>query len=84
MEARKTFAPQVALLDIGLPGMDGCELARRLRSYEPAAPVRLIAISGYTEQKDRLRSKEAGFDVHLAKPVEMSHLLELLAMSSPT
>lgn len=84
LEARKTFAPQVALLDIGLPGMDGCELARRLRSYEPAAPVRLIAISGYTEQKDRLRSKEAGFDVHLAKPVEMSHLLELLAMSSPT
>ena len=84
MEARRTFTPDVALLDIGLPGMDGWELAQRLRLHSPTQPVRLIAISGYTEQKDKLRSKEAGFDGHLAKPVEMSHLLDLLTTSSPT
>jgi PAS domain S-box-containing protein len=73
------FHPDVVLLDIGLPGMDGFEVAQRLRS-EPAGPQpRLIALSGYGSVEDRRRSKEAGFDEHLAKPVDFALLESLLA-----
>lgn len=73
------FAPDVALLDIGLPVMDGYELARHLRARYPSAPLRLIAISGYGEAKDRTRSKAAGFDEHLVKPVDVDRVCRLLA-----
>ena len=61
-----------ALLDIGLPVMDGYELARRLRSQ--LGTVRLIAITGYGQPDDRARAKEAGFDAHLVKPVDLDEL----------
>ena len=72
------FKPTVALLDIGLPVMDGYELARRLRGEWGLAEVRLIAITGYGQQADRRRSEEAGFDAHLVKPVQFDALAEVL------
>ncbi len=75
----REFTPDVAVLDIGLPGMDGYELAAQLRHALPAAPVRLIALSGYGQSSDRERSKAAGFDGHLVKPVEVRRLLDAIA-----
>lgn len=72
------FEPQVAVLDIGLPGMDGYELARRIRERPGAAACRLIALTGYGQDHDRQRSREAGFDAHLVKPADMVQLSTLL------
>ena len=68
----------VALIDIGLPGIDGYEVARRIRALPMARPV-LIALTGYSEPEDRARAREAGFDAHLVKPVDPDALSELLA-----
>jgi PAS domain S-box-containing protein len=73
--------PEVVLLDIGLPGLDGYEVARRIRSRFGSTPL-LIAVSGYAQEADRRRSREAGFDHHLAKPVNMTELLSLIAAGS--
>ncbi|HEX8113157.1 MAG TPA: ATP-binding protein [Kofleriaceae bacterium] len=75
----REFTPDVAVLDIGLPDMDGYELAAQLRRALPATPVRLIALSGYGQASDRARSKAAGFDGHLVKPVEVRRLLDAIA-----
>jgi PAS domain S-box-containing protein len=72
------FHPEIAILDIGLPGMDGYELARKLRSDGRFKRLVLIALTGYGSPEDRRRSKEAGFDVHLVKPVDLSALEEVL------
>ncbi len=69
-----TFKPDVALLDIGLPVMDGYDLARKLRRALPEPP-RLVAITGYGQEHDRRRSLEAGFDAHLVKPVQAAQVL---------
>jgi len=69
-----SFTPDVALLDIGLPMMDGYDLARRLKAALPALP-RLIAITGYGQEHDHLRSQEAGFAAHLVKPVQAAQVL---------
>ena len=76
------FLPSIALLDIGLPVMDGYELARHLREQLPTTP-RLIAVSGYGHDADLARSRAAGFDVHLGKPVAMDVLVNVLS-SLPT
>jgi PAS domain S-box-containing protein len=68
------FAPQIVLLDIGLPGMDGYRLASELRAREVTAQALLIAVTGYGQAHDRQRSKEAGFDHHLVKPVAFSEI----------
>jgi CheY-like chemotaxis protein len=70
------FTPDLALLDIGLPGMDGYTLARRLRELLPG--VRLVALTGYGREPDRARALEAGFDAHLVKPVDIEVLLETI------
>jgi CheY-like chemotaxis protein len=70
----------VAILDIGLPGMDGYELARELRRR--AAPLRLIAMTGYGLGADRERARDAGFDEHLVKPVDPAALIAHLAAAS--
>jgi CheY-like chemotaxis protein len=70
--------PAIALLDIGLPVMDGFELARRLRDNETLAGIKLVAITGYGQETDRARSRDAGFDAHLVKPVDLEHLEQLL------
>ncbi|HEX4913141.1 MAG TPA: response regulator, partial [Vicinamibacterales bacterium] len=76
LEAARQFRPHVILCDIGLPGMSGYELAQHLRAESRA---RLVALSGYGQEEDRRRSKAAGFDQHLVKPVEPAALFELLA-----
>jgi PAS domain S-box-containing protein len=70
--------PEVVLLDIGLPGMDGYEVAARLRQEESGRDVLIIAVSGYGRDEDRRRSKEAGFDHHLVKPIDIDALAPLL------
>jgi signal transduction histidine kinase len=75
--------PDVALVDIGLPGIDGYEVARRLRQDPAARAIRLIALTGYGLEEDQRRVLEAGFDLHLVKPVEVNALLEQLAAPAP-
>ena len=70
--------PDVAIIDIGLPGLNGFELARRVRQEILPAELRLIAISGYGREEDLQRSKEVGIDRHLVKPVPLDTLREAL------
>jgi CheY-like chemotaxis protein len=70
--------PDVVVLDLGLPGLDGYEVARRLRVAPGLEKVRLIAVSGYGRDEDRARSRAAGFDHHLLKPVDPEVLRDLL------
>jgi len=75
-------APDVALVDIGLPGIDGYEVARRLRADPATRAIRLVALTGYGLPEDQRRVLEAGFDQHLVKPVALERLLEVLAQSA--
>jgi PAS domain S-box-containing protein len=87
IEAAAEFHPDVALLDIGLPVMDGYEVARRLTDQPSLAGIRLVAVTGYGQRQDRQRSAESGFHAHLVKPVDASRLraaLEDLVSSSPS
>jgi CheY-like chemotaxis protein len=70
--------PQVALIDLGLPGLDGFQVARQLRTALGDS-ILLIALSGYAQEEDRQRCQEAGFDAHLPKPVELEELNRVLA-----
>jgi signal transduction histidine kinase/ActR/RegA family two-component response regulator len=74
----RAAAPQVCLLDIGLPDMDGAELARRLRAQPETAHAMLVAVTGYGQDSDRARTREAGFDHHLVKPVDLDRLQAVL------
>lgn len=67
--------PQVAVIDIGLPGMDGHELARRLRSVPELSSLMIIALSGYGTPADKAKSSEAGVDHHLVKPADIGELV---------
>jgi CheY-like chemotaxis protein len=71
------FRPVLAFLDIGLPVMDGYELASRLRENDPTRALTLVALTGYGQQADRERSESAGFDRHLVKPVPVDEILAL-------
>jgi two-component system CheB/CheR fusion protein len=71
--------PQIAILDLGLPVMDGYEIARRLRANPISANMWLVALTGYGQAQDRVATREAGFDEHLVKPVDTQQLLKLLA-----
>ena len=74
----REFRPQIALLDVGMPGMDGYEIARRLRSAPETRGAILVAVTGWGQTEDRRRSKEAGLDYHLVKPVEPATLQRLV------
>lgn len=78
LETAAKFRPDAVFLDIGLPGMDGYEIAERLRESPQAARAVLVAITGYGQDEDRRRSREAGIDHHLVKPVAPDTLLALL------
>ena len=82
------FKPHIALLDIGLPVMDGYELAHRLRQLPASGGIRLCAVTGYAQETDRARSRAAGFDRHFAKPLDLdvlhAALRDLLRTAHPT
>jgi PAS domain S-box-containing protein len=79
IEAAESFLPDVAFLDIGMPGLNGYEVARRLRATPALAQARLVAVTGWGTQEDRARSEAAGFDAHLTKPVELDALHAIIA-----
>jgi two-component system, chemotaxis family, CheB/CheR fusion protein len=82
IQVASKFLPDVALLDIGLPGMNGYELARQMRQLPGVEAVRLVAITGYGREADSRAAHEAGFDLHLVKPVDAIRLERLLATLS--
>jgi CheY-like chemotaxis protein len=82
LAAAAEFAPDVVLLDIGLPVMDGYELARRIRALPELHDMRLVALTGYGTDSDRARSLEAGFDEHLVKPLKLERLEAVLEASA--
>jgi PAS domain S-box-containing protein len=82
IEVAERVRPEVMLLDIGLPGLNGYEVCRRLRSAPWGKQLTLIALTGWGQDVDRLRSKGAGFDAHLVKPVDYDQLLGLLERTS--
>jgi CheY-like chemotaxis protein len=77
----RAFEPQVVLLDLGMPSMDGYETARHLRRLAWGKDARLIALTGWGQQQDRLRTAEAGFDLHLVKPVSEADLFKAIGAS---
>lgn len=79
MQVVHSYRPEVLLLDIGLPGLDGFEIARRLRQESGLGGLVLVALTGYGREEDRRRSREVGFDYHLQKPVDLDALQGLLA-----
>lgn len=79
LELVETFSPDVVLLDIGLPDIDGYELATRLRQRPNARHARLVAVTGWGQGVDHARSREHGFVAHLTKPVDAAVVLELIA-----
>lgn len=79
LDAAHAHPPAVVLLDIGLPGMDGYQLAKKLRLQQGCEKVVLVAMTGYGQDEDRRRAEEAGFDHHLVKPVDPDVLQQLLA-----
>ena len=79
LDLARKVTPDVALIDVGLPGLDGYEVARRLRAADEGGAVRLIAITGYGQAEDRQRALEAGFHAHLTKPVSPERLATAMA-----
>jgi CheY-like chemotaxis protein len=79
LEAAREFRPNVVLLDIGLPGIDGFEVAKRFRQQPDFGGVVLVALTGYGQATDKQRSLEAGFNHHLVKPASFGKVLQILA-----
>jgi CheY-like chemotaxis protein len=82
LEAALDYRPNVALLDIGLPKMDGYEVAKRIRQQPFLQDVVLVAMTGYGQDTDRQRSQEVGFNAHLIKPADFSKVQQILATVS--
>jgi PAS domain S-box-containing protein len=82
VSAAKALRPEVVICDIGLPDLDGYQVARTLRGVEALRPLRLIALSGYAQPSDRALALEAGFDAHLPKPAPVAELLEVVGRAS--
>jgi PAS domain S-box-containing protein len=84
LEALDSFGPDIVLLDIGMPGMDGYEVARRIRAHPRGADVRLVALTGWGQVEDKHRAAAMGFDEHLTKPVDPTLLTSVLGLRSAT
>ena len=82
LAAVRSFQPDIVLLDIGLPGMSGYEVAKHLQREPARKKMLLVALTGYCQPKDQLRSKQAGFDFHIVKPASPQALASLLSLSS--
>ena len=83
VRAAASFAPDVAILDIGMPGLNGYEACRAIRAQPGREKIVMIALSGWGQEEDKRRSQEAGFDYHLVKPVDPAALMQLLAKLRP-
>jgi CheY-like chemotaxis protein len=83
LEAARDYQPDAVILDIGLPGLNGYEVARRLRAQPQTRGILLLAVSGWGEEEDFRRSREAGIDHHLVKPANLAKLQQLLAEPRP-
>ena len=81
LQIGQAWRPDIALLDIGLPGLDGYEVARRLRAEPATAGIRLIAVTGYGRDADIARAHDAGFDGHMSKPVDLDDLQRMMIAS---
>ena len=79
LQSAERHQPEVALLDIGMPMLDGYEVAKRIRSQPWGQRITLVALTGWGQDSDRRRSREAGFDSHLVKPLDLETLTDLLA-----
>jgi CheY-like chemotaxis protein len=79
IEMTEQFRPDIVLLDLGMPGLDGYETARRLRALKKDQPFRIIAVTGWGQDSDRQKTREAGFDLHLTKPVEVEDLVQAVS-----
>jgi len=79
----RVFAPHVIVLDIGLPGLDGYAVARRLRAEGDTSHTLLIALTGYGQKEDRDRAKAAGFDYHFTKPAEPKDIQAAIEQGRP-
>ena len=84
IEAAATFAPDMALIDIGMPGLDGFETVSRIRQQRGGTHVILVAVTGWTRDEDKRKAYECGFDLHIAKPMTDTALKELLALLDPS
>src|SRR5690606_37858498 len=78
LKAAVELEPDVALLDIGMPEMNGYEVARRLRSTPLGAPLLLVAVTGWGQEQDKQAAREAGFDAHLTKPFNLQQVIDLI------
>jgi CheY-like chemotaxis protein len=83
VKAAGLYPPDVVLCDIGLPGLDGYRVARKLRADPTTARARLIAVTAYGQEGDRRRALDAGFEHHLVKPVEPETLVRVLNLAGP-
>lgn len=79
LDAARGFQPNLIFLDIGLPGMNGYEVAQKVRAQQEFGNVVLVAMTGYGQEKDKQRSREAGFDHHLVKPADFNAFKQILA-----
>jgi CheY-like chemotaxis protein len=83
LEMARTYRPDLALVDLGLPGMDGYQVALHLRREPELQTMKLVAVTGYDWKEARLRSEAYGFDQHLVKPLDPNQLKELLGTLQP-
>jgi CheY-like chemotaxis protein len=81
LETAGSLRPDVVILDIGMPRMNGYEVARSLRSDASLKSTLLVAVTGYAQEKDRARAQESGFDYHFAKPIDIPRLVHILDQS---
>jgi CheY-like chemotaxis protein len=79
MDVLREFQPQIVLLDIGMPGMDGCEVTQQIRREPGFESMLIVIISGHGQETDKARSKTAGADYHLVKPIDFDELWAILA-----
>jgi len=83
LEAFPVFDPALVMLDIGMPGMDGYEVARRMRGTFPGRRATLVALTGWGQEEDQRKAREAGFDHHLVKPADIGDLQKLFHSLEP-
>ena len=82
LEVAAAFRPDLILLDIGMPKLDGYDTARQIRQESWGKQVTLVALTGWGQEEDRRKSREAGFDSHMVKPIQLQDIERLLASST--